>query len=346
MKRLVLLFPVAFAAALVVLLHSGGGPTPAASSHPQLASAPLPEQPAAGEPAPTPRLPGPSTPAKAQPNPLPASLAGTQVDGRFHVDDAGNLLISEDIRRIFDYFLSTLGEESLASSVQRLRAFIGEQLDAPAESQALALLDQYLDYKRQLVQLERDLPLLADLAALRQRQAAVQALRARIFSVEAHHAFFASEEAYNTFTLERLAIQRNPDLDPSAKAAAIDQLRSSLPDELQAMVASQLQADLRAQVGALQAAGGNAEQVRQLRQQLVGAEATTRLEALDQQRLHWQQRLQAYLKDKARIEASEGLSDSDKVAAIGRLQEEGFNPQERLRLQAATELAAARKKQP
>ena len=83
-----------------------------------------------------------------------------------------------------------------------------------------------------------------------------------------------------------------------------------------------------------------------LRQQLVGAEATIRLEALDQQRLQWQQRLQAYLKERSRIEASEGLSQGDKAAAIARLEEEGFNPQERLRLQAAAELAAARKKQP
>ena len=276
---------------------------------------------------------------------MPASLSGTEVDGRFHLDSSGNLLITEDIRRIFDYFLSTQGEEPLTGSIQRLRGYIAEQLDAPAEGQALALLDQYLDYKRQLVQLERDMPLLADLNALRQREAAVQALRARIFSADAHQAFFAIDEAYNTFTLQRMAIQRTS-LDPAAKAAAIDQLRSALPDELQALAASQLQAELRVQVGALQKAGGTPEQVRQLRQQLVGAEATIRLEALDQQRLQWQQRLQSYLKERSRIEASEGLSQGDKATAIARLEEEGFNPQERLRLQAATELAAARKKQP
>ncbi|MCY1437469.1 Lipase chaperone [compost metagenome] len=123
-------------------------------------------------------------------------------------------------------------------------------------------------------------------------------------------------------------------------------MRSTLPEELQAAVASQLQAELRAQVSALQASGAGPEQIRQLRQQLVGAEATARLENLDQQRLQWQQRLQAYLREKARIEASQGLSASDKAAAIGRLQEEGFNPQERLRLQAAAELAAARKQKP
>ncbi|MFG5862995.1 lipase secretion chaperone [Metapseudomonas sp. CR1201] len=344
MKKLLLLFPIAFAGALVILLQWGGKPAPAASS----------VAPAAKTTAtPTTPAPTPSSQSEAlaptmqapEVRAMPASLSGTQVDGRFHLDSDGNLLITEDIRRIFDYFLSIQGEESLSSSIQRLRDYMAGQLDDPAESQAMALLNQYLDYKRQLVQLERDMPLLADLNALRQREAAVQALRARIFSAEAHQVFFALEEAYNAFTLQRLEIQRSS-LDPAAKAAAIDQLRSALPDELQALAASQLQAELRVQVGALREAGGSPEQIRQLRQQLVGAEATIRLEALDQQRLQWQQRLQAYLKERSRIEASEGLSRGDKAAAIARLKEEGFNPQERLRLQAAAELAAARKKQP
>ncbi|WP_044874278.1 lipase secretion chaperone [Pseudomonas sp. LFM046] len=344
MKRLLLLFPIAFSGALAILLQSGGESAPAASR----AAAPTPDRATAFEPAPAPSSP----PGRITPQPVPAtpmaspSLSGTEVDGRFHLDAAGNLVVSEDIRRIFDYFLSTQGAEPLANSIRRLRGYIAEQLDAPADGQALTLLDQYLDYKRQLVQLERDLPLLADLTALHQREAAVQALRARLFSAEVHQAFFANEEAYNAFTLQRLAIQRDASLAPAAKAAAIDQLRSSLPEELQTMVASQLQAELRAQVSALQADGGSPEQVRQLRQQLVGAEATARLEVLDQQRLQWQQRMQDYLKEKARIEASEGLSDSDKALAISQLEEEGFNPQERLRLKAAAELAAARKKQP
>ncbi|WP_271407828.1 lipase secretion chaperone [Pseudomonas sp. Q1-7] len=341
MKKRLLLLPLAFAGALAILLQWGGRPAPASSSV---------TPPNATVAAPAPAATAPAAPVASSPpsttGRLPASLTGTEVDGRFRLDGAGNLLVSEDIRRIFDYFLSTQGEESLTASIQRLRGYIDGQLDAPAEGQALALLDQYLDYKRQLVRLERDLPLLADLAALRQREAAVQALRARIFSSEAHQAFFAKEEAYNTFTLQRLAIQRDARLEPAAKAAAIDQLRGNLPDDLQAMAASQLQAELRVQVGALQAAGGSPEQIRQLRQQLVGAEATSRLEALDQQRLHWQQRLQVYLMERRRIEASEGLSDSDKATAISRLEEEGFSPQERLRLQAAAELAAARKKLP
>lgn len=47
-------------------------------------------------------------PAKVAP--LPTSFRGTSVDGSFSVDASGNLLITRDIRNLFDYFLSAVGE--------------------------------------------------------------------------------------------------------------------------------------------------------------------------------------------------------------------------------------------
>jgi lipase chaperone LimK len=276
--------------------------------------------------------------------PLPPSFAGTQVDGRFRLDQAGNLLISMDIRRIFDYFLSAYGEESLKTSIERLQTYIRSQLDEPAEGQALALLEQYLDYKRQLIQLEKELPQMASLDAMRQREQAVQNLRASIFSAEAHLAFFAQEEAYNQFTLQRLAIRHDQALSDQQKAEALDQLRAGLPPEMQEMLVPQLQAELRQQTAALQAQGATPAQIQQLRLQLVGAEATARLEALDQKRQQWQQRLDDYRREKARIVANNGLSDEDRQAAIASLAAERFDERERLRLEAAEQLAEDREK--
>ncbi|MBD9416598.1 lipase secretion chaperone [Pseudomonas sp. PDM16] len=273
--------------------------------------------------------------------PLPPSFAGTQVDGQFRLDEAGNLLISMDIRRIFDYFLSAYGEETIGTSIERLQAYIRSQLDEPAESQALALLEQYLDYKRQLIQLEKDLPQMASLDAMRQREQAVQNLRASIFSSEAHQAFFAQEEAYNLFTLQRLAIRHDQSLDDQQKAQAMDRLRDGLPEEMQEMVVPQLQAELRQQTAALQAQGADPAQIQQLRLQLVGAEATARLEVLDQKRQQWQQRIDDYRREKAHIENS-GLSDEDKQASISRMAKERFDQREMLRLEAAEQLAQSR----
>jgi len=277
---------------------------------------------------------------------LPASFGGTTVDGAFRLDADGNLLISEDIRRIFDYFLAAVGEEPLRTSVERLRAYIAAELPANAREQALALLNQYLDYKRELVLLERELPQMANLDALRQREAAVQALRARIFDSQTQQAFFAREEAYNQFTLQRLAILHNSQLDDAGKAAAVDQLRNSLPAEMQDTVLPQLQNELRQQTAQLQAAGAKPEQIRQLRQQLVGAEATQRLEVLDQQRQTWKKRIAQYSTEKAAIENNPGMSASDKRAAIAQLAAENFDEREQLRLEAAEQLATQNKPKP
>jgi len=81
-----------------------------------------------------PLAPVEATPAAAESaalSSLPPSFAGTEVDGQFRLDDAGNLLISMDIRRIFDYFLSAYGEERIQTSIARLQAYIRSQLDEP-----------------------------------------------------------------------------------------------------------------------------------------------------------------------------------------------------------------------
>ena len=286
----------------------------------------------------------PSRSTQAKPvRALPASFAGTQVDGKFRLDPAGNLIVSEDIRHIFDYFLASIGEESLSDSIERLQGYIANQLQEPARRQALSLLERYLDYKRELILLERDLPQLADLQAMRQREAAVQSLRARIFDSETQQAFFAREQAYNQFTLDRLAILHDARLSDDERAAAVDQLRNNLAPELQDSVLPQLQNDLRQQTAKLQAEGASAGQIRQLRQQLVGAEATQRLEELDQRRQTWNQRISRYLVEKSRIEANKGLGESDKALAISQLAEAEFDEQERLRLSAAEQLALSRK---
>ena len=338
MKKLLLLLPVSFAVCVAVMLYlqpldnSAQGP---------VASAPKATQSPTAAQAPSDLVSSQVAPLPAALAPLPPSFKGTQVDGSFQVDGAGNLIITGDIRHIFDYFLSAYGEESLQDSVKRLRAYIASQLPQPAQEQAQALLSQYIDYKRELVLLERDLPQLANLDALRQRESAVQALRARLFTADAHQAFFGSEEAYNQFTLQRLAIQHDDKLDAAAKGAAMDQLRASLPPDLQESVMPQLQSELHAQTEQLRAQGASAEAVRALRQQLVGAEATIRLEALDQQRAGWKQRIATFAAAKAQIQNQKGLSDGDKETAIQQLANEQFNENERLRLDAAVELSAS-----
>lgn len=269
---------------------------------------------------------------------LPASLRDTEIDGQLEVDAQGNLVITDQLRHLFDYFFSTVGEQSFEQASSAIRDYLASQLREPALAQALDLLDRYIDYKTELVELERRFPMVTELDGLRAREDAVQRLRASLFNAQEHAAFFASEEVYNQFTLERLAILHDPSLDPQDKAERIERLREGLPDELQQLLVPQLHLTLRQQTQQLLDQGAEPEQLRQLRLNLVGPQATERLEALDRQRSEWDQRLSGFNRERQAIISQPGLADSDKQAAIEALLHEQFSEHERLRVNSLLEL--------
>lgn len=278
-------------------------------------------------------LPPPIAPARLTPAAQePTSLRGTEVDGELLVDARGNLVLTSQVRHLFDYFLSLIGEESSQQARQRIRDHLTAQLDEPARSQALELLETYLDYQYQLVDLEARFPVAERLEDLLAREQAVQQLRARLFSREAHEAFFAGEEIYNNFTLERLTIQQDPSLSDREKGLAIEALRENLPEEMQQLLVPQIHNDLREQTLALRAAGADEARIRQLRMGMLGPEATERLEELDRSRAEWRERVEAFQQERERILSQPGLADNDRRAAVNALLEEQFTANERLRL--------------
>ena len=280
-----------------------------------------------------PSLPPPSAAARLTPAAQePTSLRGTQVDGELLVDARGNLVLTSQVRHLFDYFLSLIGEESGLQARQRIRDHLTAQLDEPARGQALELLETYLDYQYQLVDLEARFAVAEHLEDLLAREQAVQQLRARLFSREAHEAFFAGEEIYNNFTLERLTIQQDPSLSDREKGLAIEALRENLPEEMQQLLVPQIHNDLREQTLALRAAGADEGRIRQLRMGMLGPEATERLEELDRSRAEWRERVAAFQQERERILSQPGLAESDRRAAVNALLEEQFTANERLRL--------------
>lgn len=283
-------------------------------------------------------LPAMLTNQKPDQPPLEASQRGTQVDGQLQVDANGNLVVTDQLRHLFDYFLSAVGEISHEQALQRIRQYLQANLRAPALQQAEQLLDSYVEYLHALIELEERFPVVADLDGLRAREQAVQRLRASLFDAEAHAAFFAKEELYNGFTLERLAIQHDSQLSAAEKAERIEALREGLPEELQALLVPQLHSELRQQTSQLQAQGASAEEIRELRMSMVGPEATARLEALDQQRTDWQQRLERFRQQRQQILRQSGLADSDRQAELEQLLHSQFTDSERLRVLSLLEL--------
>ncbi len=269
-----------------------------------------------------------------------ASLRDTEVDGTLEVDAQGNLVISDQLRYMFDYFFTAVGEVSFDEAAERIRLYLASQLQEPALGQSLTLLQSYIDYKTALVELEQNFPVVADIGGLRQREDEVQRLRARLFSPEAHAAFFASEEIYNHFTLERLAILQDSTLSDDDKAVMIEQLRQSLPEDVQDLLIPQIHQELTVQTEQLLEQGADPSEVRELRLSLVGPEATGRLEDLDLERAQWQQRMDDFLTERDTILSYQGLAEDDRQAAIEELLETRFNDNERVRVASLLDMEA------
>ena len=277
----------------------------------------------------------------APPAPLAASQRGTEVDGSLEVDPSGNLVITEQLRHLFDYFYTTVGEVSFEEASDAIRLHLRAHLQQPALGQALDLLEDYIEYKTALVELEQAFPVVADIQSLRSRNDAVQRLRARLFSAEAHQAFFAAQEVFDNFTLERLAILHDENIPGADKAAMIEDLREAMPEEMQDLLVPQIHQVLTEQTQALQAAGAHAGEIRELRMSLVGPEATGRLESLDAQRQRWQQRVADFTSERQAILDQPGLAEMDRRRAIEELATQRFAPNERLRLTALLEQSTA-----
>ena len=79
-------------------------------------------------------------------NNLPRYLSDTEIRGQLSIQQDGSLIITDEIRKLFDYFYIMIGDRSQAEIHAIIVAHIQQQLVEPAQGQALQLLQQYTDY--------------------------------------------------------------------------------------------------------------------------------------------------------------------------------------------------------
>ncbi|MFP5429784.1 MAG: lipase secretion chaperone [Gammaproteobacteria bacterium] len=269
---------------------------------------------------------------------MPASLRDTEVDGELEVDAAGRLKITNGIRRMFDYFLSATGEESLETILARIRAYIRLKLPSGPAAEAERLLDAYIAYKKGLDGIQQVAPPSSgqmDLQAVRYQMQQVSALRTRYFSPEVITAFFGDEDAYDQYTLSRLDILQNRQLTPAVRAEQLAALEQQLPPALQeSMKAINQYQNLQALTEDWQKRSGSPAELRQIRENLVGAEAADRLENLDRERTQWSQRINAWLVERSAILSNAALGQQDREAQVVATRQQRFDATEILRVES------------
>ncbi|GAA5586633.1 lipase chaperone [Acinetobacter calcoaceticus] len=261
------------------------------------------------------------------------SQQDTEVNCQLKIDSSQHLVVNSQTRDCFEYFITQYGENDLEQIKIHFGKFIQGQYLEPARSQIMDLWTRYLKYREQLAQIQAPSVKQQDKNYFQKIFNSIQDIRKRFFSTSEIEGLFSSEDIYQNYTLDRMQILEDSSLSEIEKARKLKERFEELPEDWQHNLQelSKLD-DLHTLTKQIKARNGSAEELRQMRTALVGAEATQRLETLDTQRNAWQQRVTSYLDGRDEIIKS-NMSDSAKNQAIQQLRQQQFNSsQEQLRL--------------
>lgn len=277
--------------------------------------------------------------------PLPDSLEGTIMANALVVDEEGNLRISSDIRRVFDYFLSTSNEESLEIIFARINEYLEYHLQHPALNQAKDILAGYINLKKALYdfQIERSELMKQNLddgqftgnklLLLEEQLIARNELRAKFLSQDVYEAFYEDEQIFDQYTLDRMKVTSNQSLTENEKQELLIQLDNDAPEELvQARQETQISDTLKNRTAQLREQGADATEIRALRTEMFGEEAAVRFDELDKKRAEWKLRLNQYMTKRSEILSSEGISIEDRQSQIDDLRANEFDGRESIRV--------------
>jgi len=271
---------------------------------------------------------------------LPASLQGIDTKIQLSVDSLGALVVNQALRDMFEVYLSALGEEDLETILVRIQKNLNEQLNGQALDQALALLENYVDYRKELVEIQAyineksDLISQTDLFQIRQEK--IKTLRDKYFDDTTYQAFFSQEDQYDHFLFSQLSINQNSDLSSQEKQLQLASLEAGLPNEvIQVRKSATQYGEVHYEVAELQKNGASSEQVYQARSQQLGDEAASALAELDEKRNAWNIQVDEFKKYKKMIRGST-LSPVDQQLSLQAWLDERFTVLEQLRVKAIT----------
>lgn len=257
------------------------------------------------------------------------SQQDTEINCQMVLDASNRLVVNEQMRNCFEYFITQFGEKNLDQIKQDFKAYIGQNHKEPALSQILDLWDRYMQYRQSMGEITAPSGIdQEDPAYYRSIYNSTQNLRKKFFSAYEIEGLFGTEDTYHEYTLDRMTVLADKKLSENEKALKLKALFEQLPKDWQENL-EQINKldDLRKLTADIKARGGSADEIRQMRMNLVGPEATQRLENLDGERANWKGQVNSYLAEREGIVKS-GMSDSAKQQAIQDLRNKHFNKAE------------------
>ena len=268
------------------------------------------------------------------------SMEGSSPDGNIGQNSltggAASGLPYGELRRMFDYYLSALGEKTLEEIIRQIREELDKRLKPVQADAAKKLLDKYLQYKRELITLEQAQKPEGGVKAIRQRFNAMQDLRSKIFSPPENEGMFGFEDAYDMDAIARLEISQDEALSADQKRDRLAALDAVMPKALREERDAPRQViRLEERAAEMRAKGASEKDIFDMRAKALNPEAATRLAEVDRDEAAWKARINAYLAERSKL--MKQLADapsSERDAALVKLQQSKFSADEIPRLVA------------
>jgi lipase chaperone LimK len=259
------------------------------------------------------------------------SMEGTTPDGAVKQDGADALVVDAELGHLFDYYLAGLGETSLEAVQAEAGRELARRLSPAAAERARRLLAAYIDYKRALATLEKNLRPSGNMARdARARHEAMVALRNRYFTPQESAGLFGDADAYAQDTIARLELDTDTGLSAAERTRKLAELDARLPAHLREQRDAPLRiVRLEEQVAQRRAQGADDNEIYRLRAAALDSSAAARMAELDREEAAWQRRMQTYLAERKQL-----LARTADAGAEQALRDAHFSPEEQRRLGA------------
>ena len=268
--------------------------------------------------------------------PLPSSLEGAPLPTGLSIDAQGQLVPTVALQRLFDFFLTTVGEEPLERVIERINEYLAFQLEEPALSQAKGILENYQAMKTAMIEMEQNWSEEIEMTGDRPEFQAIvdrkRDLRREFLGEEVYQAFFETDEKLDNYMLQKLTILKDDTLTEPEKQARLTEIEALLPEKFQEKKAQERQLDnFYQEVEQAKSQGASEQDIYQMRLETLGAEKADRYQQAERAQQSWDDRVTVYREERQQILDS-GLSAQDQADQIQALREMHFEGRELMRI--------------
>lgn len=277
---------------------------------------------------------------------MPQSLTDSPLPSALDTNEHGQLIINMKVKRLFEFYLSAMGEETLAECILRIRHALAQQLPKAELAKGLEILEGFLQYQNHMGEIKNDFSAryddqTYDLERIKEMKQTVRESRSLFLPQEASLAFYQQEDEYDDYMIKKVAIRSNRELTAAQKQIEYERLNQESPawisqQEQQASLINTVQT----QEKKLRENGADESAIHALRVESYGEQAAQNLTTLDQNRAQWAARVTQYRLESESILLNSSYTQEEKNQLLQDIRQQHFSGSELIRINALDKIAA------